>query len=351
MDVAGVHREGLGEILHVPQEDAAARVRRVQPLVWIERDRIRALDPGEERAKIVGEDRGATVGSVDVQPKIKLAGKIGEFGERVDRACGDGPGGRDDRERARARRYVGFDRAPDLRELHSELGICRDVSHGVGSQTQHVRRSIDNGVDLFRCVDRHLWRIRDTAGAYIEAGLGIARGLQTDEVGHRAARRKQPSRAVRQSELAGEPTREMQLDLGGRGRQAPAADVLIHRGRYQVAGNPWDGAGAGDVGHEPGVSWIHRMIEHDRAQVRHEVIERHWVIRHVERDGRAHFVGSFAAGDRQIGKPVEQLHPEVERAFTELARALRVPVEIAERLRAVHVGVKVNASRRRRAPR
>ncbi|TMK82431.1 MAG: hypothetical protein E6G46_06130 [Actinobacteria bacterium] len=84
--------------------------------------------------------------------------------------------------------------------------------------------------------------------------------------------------------------------------------------------------------------------------MRHEIVERHRLVGNVERHGCSNLFRALPATDRKVGKLLEQLNPEIERALTQLARALRIPVEVAERLWPVHMTSKINPGRRKVAP-
>src|SRR3954467_13953036 len=74
-------------------EEHAAFVRLEQPLVWIDRDRVRALDSGEQRAARVADHRRTAIGGIDVEPHGLLVAQVGERRQRVDGACVRGAGG------------------------------------------------------------------------------------------------------------------------------------------------------------------------------------------------------------------------------------------------------------------
>lgn len=64
--------EGVGKVLQVAHQDTAARVRRIEPLVRVERDRIRRFDACQKRPQVVRENGWAAVGAVDVEPQAVL---------------------------------------------------------------------------------------------------------------------------------------------------------------------------------------------------------------------------------------------------------------------------------------
>ena len=88
----------------VADEQRADLDRLVQPLVRVERDRVRELDPGERLAAALGEAGERAVGAVDVQPHALLAADLRQLGERVHRAGSRRAGVGDDHQRRAARR-------------------------------------------------------------------------------------------------------------------------------------------------------------------------------------------------------------------------------------------------------
>src|SRR4029077_3347446 len=58
----------------------------------------------------------------------------------------------------------------------------------------------------------------------------------------------------------------------------------------------------------------------------------HRLLGGVELDGCSDFVGTFAAPDRKAGKLLQEFNPQVQRALPDVARAFRIPIQIAERL-------------------
>ena len=107
-EVVGQHLERGPQRPPVAHEHAAALERLVEPLVRVERDRVRKLDPGQQGA--ICEGREAAVGPVHVQPHAALAAGLGKLGQRVDRARVGRPGVRGQEERRAAGRDVGTHR-------------------------------------------------------------------------------------------------------------------------------------------------------------------------------------------------------------------------------------------------
>ena len=107
-----------------------------------------------------------------------------------------------------------------------------------------------------------------------------------------------------------------------------AAEVRVQPGGEQLGRRPRDGAGAGDVGEEPRVPHQQRLLEGELAQVGDELVDRHRLLGHRQRDRGRHIDRVELAVDRQLREPLEQLGPEVEHLAAELARLLRTPGEV-----------------------
>src|SRR5436190_810007 len=82
--------------------NAAAFERLVEPLVRIERDRVRELDAGQLRLAAIREHGETAIRGIGVQPDASLAAERREVGQAVDRARVRRAGVRDERERASA---------------------------------------------------------------------------------------------------------------------------------------------------------------------------------------------------------------------------------------------------------
>ena len=85
-DVRLVVREGIEEVLAAADEKNAAGLRKVEPLVRVERDRVDAVEPGEQVRRRGSRRRRQPVGAVDVQPDALLRADVRQGGDRVDGA-------------------------------------------------------------------------------------------------------------------------------------------------------------------------------------------------------------------------------------------------------------------------
>ena len=77
---------GAAQRLAVADEQRAGPVGQEEPLVRVEDDRVRALDPREGRRPSAGEEEEPAVGRVDVEPEPLARGEIRERRQVVDRA-------------------------------------------------------------------------------------------------------------------------------------------------------------------------------------------------------------------------------------------------------------------------
>ena len=112
-DVVLLVGERAVQVLAPADEDDAAGLRQVQPLVRVERHGVGPLEPGEERPGRRRRRRGDAVRAVDVEPDAALLADVGESVDRVDGARQRRPGGRDHRNGRDAGRDVGVDRLRD----------------------------------------------------------------------------------------------------------------------------------------------------------------------------------------------------------------------------------------------
>ena len=94
-DVALLVGEGPLQRLDVVDEQHAAGLGHVQPLVRVDGRRVGALKAGEARPGPRGAGRRQPVGAVDVQPHVAPRADVGQRGDVVDRPGQGGPAGRD----------------------------------------------------------------------------------------------------------------------------------------------------------------------------------------------------------------------------------------------------------------
>ena len=112
-DVVLLVRERPVEVVVPADEHDAARLGQEEPLVRVERDRVGAVDAGEEVSRGRRGRRGDPVRAVDVQPDAPRLADVREGVDQVDGAGERRPGGRDHGDGRDARCPVGVDRLGD----------------------------------------------------------------------------------------------------------------------------------------------------------------------------------------------------------------------------------------------
>jgi hypothetical protein len=294
-----VHDEAVAEVTNLAYEDAPTRVGRVEPLVRVERDRVGTLDAGELGAEIVGEHRRSAVSGVDVEPEPLVGADVGDLAQGIDRSGRHRSPAPDDGDGADSVIPIGLDRVAKLVHPHAVGIVDRDVPQRRRAQPEHVRGPVVHDVRLRRLVDREWGPVTYPVAPDVPAGRAVTRRLQRDEIRHRSARNDQPTRGVRQAESIGEPTREVELDLGGGRRQTPPADVRVQTRREQVGDGSRNRPRSTDVRVEPRVAGVHRVLQHDVAEVREQVVLGHRFYRHVDGDRGVHLCLGHAARHRK----------------------------------------------------
>ena len=91
-------RVRLPRELGIAVEQRGAIERREEPLVGIDGEGVRSVDPLEERSRALGRERREPVGAVDVQPQAVPGGDVCDPHEVVDDPRVRRPRGCDDRE-------------------------------------------------------------------------------------------------------------------------------------------------------------------------------------------------------------------------------------------------------------
>ena len=119
VQVGGRHLERAPQEPGLADEQAAALVRLVQPLVRVERDGVRFGDPVECASPPLGEHGEASVRGVHVEPEPVLAAHLAELPERVDRAGVRRAAVRRDEEGNAAGALVRLDRPAERRRGHA----------------------------------------------------------------------------------------------------------------------------------------------------------------------------------------------------------------------------------------
>ena len=123
----------------VPGNEHAAAHRRRKPLVCVDRDGVRQLDPGEDAAQPLGRDQRSAPGRIHVVPEFGAAGDLRTGRQRIDHARVGGPGSGRDHDRHAALRAVGSQRVAQGIRVHASGSIGGHKTHRGASDTRLVR--------------------------------------------------------------------------------------------------------------------------------------------------------------------------------------------------------------------
>ena len=227
LEVVGHDLERAAQQPSVAHEEAAALHRLVEPLVRVERDRVRRLDAGQRRAAALGEHREPAVRGVDVQPHAVAAADVGQRAERID-GTGVGRTGGDRREQRRAALGdVDLDRPLEPPRVEPPVRACGEHTQLLGPEAEQARRARQRRVRL-------VGHVGDDALVH-RAEQRLARARERGHVGRRAAAEQDPRRVGRIAEPVLEPVEHGQLDLTRPRRLHPRADVDVERAGDEVA--------------------------------------------------------------------------------------------------------------------
>ncbi len=230
--VAGSRGEG-SQVVGLPTHQETSRViGHVEPFVEIEGDRIRPIHRLEQGLQPRGEDRDGADGPVDVEPEFLGLAKIGQALEVVDGSGVDRARAADDGEGLQALRAVEGYGVSQRGNLDLEAFVDGNQTQIVASQAQKLGGLLDAAVGLDRgVVDQLSGRGADPLGSEVEAGHGVPRHREPQDIGHRSSAGKQTAGFGRQSEQGLEPLDHLPLDVVG--GVIAAADVRVHgRGEH-----------------------------------------------------------------------------------------------------------------------
>ena len=145
-------------------EHEARVVRDVQPFVRVGRPRVGAFDAVHQRPEIRRCRSPETERTVDVQPRARRFGRVGDLGQRVDR-----PGvhladlGADDR-----RAVAGGECRTEAVRVECALRLAYD--DGRRSEPEQAQRAVDGDVTLRADQDADARRARQAVPADVPAG-------------------------------------------------------------------------------------------------------------------------------------------------------------------------------------
>ena len=149
VQVGGRHLERAPQERGVAHEQAAALVRLVQPLVRVERDRVRAVDPVERAPAALGQHREPAVGARPRGTRARARGR-----PRRARASGStapvfvAPRVRREEERHAAGAPVGLDGAPERLGAEAQVGADGEDADLVGPEPEDAAAARERRVRL-----------------------------------------------------------------------------------------------------------------------------------------------------------------------------------------------------------
>src|SRR4051812_20850814 len=146
-------REGGAGLFRIAVKDATAIDRKVEPLVRIERDGVRALDAAEQRPGWFREDRKPAVARVDVHPEAEALRNFMDSRERIERAGVHGPGIRRHKEGKVTGREIRGDLRNEIVDSNPEAFINRNAADSFAAQTEKRGGFRDGVMRLHRRVE------------------------------------------------------------------------------------------------------------------------------------------------------------------------------------------------------
>jgi hypothetical protein len=258
-----VVREGGAQRFDVAHERTSGLERRVEPLVRIDRHRIRLAQPAQVIGRLGDCSSKTTIGAVDVKPRTVLSARRGDLVQRIDSASAHGASGADDNARHIAGGSVRLELSSERRNIHAELRVGRNPADRRDAEPAQVRSLLNPGM----CFDRPIYaesaaRITgDTLLAHVPACLCQTRSQETDEIGHVAAADEEPAAIRRIADQLRDPPYGLRFDFRRGRRQDEGPDVRVDGGSEKVAENPDRRRRRGDVPEEARVRVEERMIE------------------------------------------------------------------------------------------
>ena len=218
----------------VADERAPALHRHGEPLVRVERERVRALEPGVARRERRVRRADRAVGAVDVEPQALGLAEVGHRVERVDRARVDRPRARRHAEGPAPGRAVRADGVAERLHVQAEVLVHGHGSHRVSTEPQHLGGLPDAAVALLREIeDEGRGRAGDPTGPDVPAVGGrrpVPGGGEARERGHGAAADQEAHAALdREAHELHQPPDGRALDVDRR---------VIPTGAARVQGGP-----------------------------------------------------------------------------------------------------------------
>jgi len=154
-EIAGFLREGFVRALFVAVEHGRVERGQAHHLVQVPRDRVGALDTGEQAAMSLAQCEGCAVRSVDVQPQVVLFAEVSDGGDGIKAPGCGGAGARDHGDHLSARGTCAFVGGGQSAGIQAELVIDRDGHGTAGTPAHQLHGARDAVVRLLRDQHRH----------------------------------------------------------------------------------------------------------------------------------------------------------------------------------------------------
>ena len=319
-EVVGADLERVPQRSAVANEQAAALIRLIEPLVGIESDRVGQRDALECRAPALGQDGEATVGSVDVQPDPVLPAERRQVHDRIDRAGARGARVRDREKRAPSVCHIGRDRVCEGRRLQPQVLADGQDPHLVRPEAERPRGPCERRVRLIGDVDHEVVAHR--------ADQGLPRAGERGQVRGRPAGDERPCGLGRVADPVLEPAEDLQLQLRRAGRLHPGARVDVARAGDEVSERSGPRAGRRHEREVAGVAGTARIREDVTEEPLEHAFERLPFLgrrlRELARDLSRR--GPPQECLRVVAEPVDE---RVDRPVAELAHPLGIELEPA----------------------
>src|SRR6266542_2160842 len=199
--VLGHHAERSAQRIWSSCPEGGASLRRQEPLVRVDAERVGSLDPLERPAQLGTDHRAARVSRIDVQPDPCLRARLGNRRDRIDRRRGSCAHRRDHRANA-----VELERLRPQPELRVDRNLAQ-------LEPDQLARAVDRRVRLLR--------------AEHEAGLDLPSRRQRAQRRLRRTLLQVSVPAGRQPEKLRQPAERHLLQLLQRRRSAPEDADLV----------------------------------------------------------------------------------------------------------------------------
>src|SRR5437762_14269745 len=110
----------------IAKQQTATINRSVKPFMWIEGNGICPVKAGEERTLTFVKCAQGPVCAIDVKPKSKLRGHLGDFIQRINGSRVHSARAGDNAERFSAAPQIVTNRLPQIRHAHAKVFVCFD---------------------------------------------------------------------------------------------------------------------------------------------------------------------------------------------------------------------------------